>query len=93
MVRAKFRINRAMDITQPNYPNQTVIEMTPVMARDEHPENAMFGSTSPSGNISLTLVQPEGANAAEFFRSNVGKCVYVDFSIAEMVAVPQKVRI
>lgn len=83
MVRAKFRVNGIFGGTVDGVESKR-IEMSPVFASETGregnacEENAIFGKWTPSGSISITIVNP-----AAFEQFEVNKEYYVDFSSME----------
>ena len=88
MVRAKFKvvnININMgqkDIGTPEKSNWVscegrTIRLSPVQASDKNPENKIFGIASPSGEISIYILNKEA-----FQQFEIDKEYYVDFTPA-----------
>lgn len=81
-VRAKFYVSKI----EHGGSNTTSVGLKPVMAKwnaetrsYEESENKEFWDATPSGDISMTI---QNHSAAEFFKANLGKEVYVDFTLA-----------
>ncbi len=76
-VRAKFNVQ---NILKDQYGN-VIVKLYAVYKGDESsPENESFSNSTPSGNVELTITNPD---ASQFFESLVGKYVYVDFTASE----------
>lgn len=81
MVRAKFKLDNAESVKQRNDDGEEVecrtLYFSPVYSSDPNSENRKFWKSTPSGQLTMWVVNPEAWKHFE-----VGKSYYLDFSEA-----------